>query len=213
MTTALLPELDFELPPELAAREPAEARGLTRDAVRLMVSRVGSNVITHTRFYSLPDFLRAGDVLVVNRSATISGAFPAHRAHSGEPITVHLSTSLSERTWVIELRRRTKTGTVPLLDARSGDRVRLPGNLEAVLIAPFIGRNHGISKSVRLWTVELSRSIDAIAYADVYGAPIRYDYVTRGWSLSYYQTVFSSVPGSAEMPSAGRPFTQETIAR
>ncbi len=71
--------LEFELPPALAAGEPPEARGLGRDDVRLMVQRVSDDSILHTRFASLPDFLQAGDVLVVNTSATINAAFPAIR--------------------------------------------------------------------------------------------------------------------------------------
>jgi S-adenosylmethionine:tRNA ribosyltransferase-isomerase len=208
--SAVLGALDFELPAELAAHEPPEARGVARDDVRLMVTRAGSDVITHTRFRNFPDFLRAGDVLVVNNSATINAAFPA-RSHDGEAVVVHLSTALSERTWVIELRRRNAHGTIPLLDARTGSRLTLPGGLQVELVAPFIGRNFDFMREVRLWTAELTHAVDVLAYADRHGSPIRYDYVTRGWPLSYYQTVFSSVPGSAEMPSAGRPFTHETI--
>jgi S-adenosylmethionine:tRNA ribosyltransferase-isomerase len=55
-----------------AAREPPEARGLARDGVRLMVSRGGGELITHARFRHLPDYLRPGDVVVVNASATIN---------------------------------------------------------------------------------------------------------------------------------------------
>ena len=200
-----MPALDFELPQELAAQEPPEARGVARDSVRLMVTRAGSQTITHTRFYHFPDYLRAGDVLVVNRSATFNAAFPARR-DNGEEIVIHVSTSLSERTWVVELRRRQGLSTIPLADAHTNDRLILPEGLALVLIAPFVARN-------RLWTAELSRAVTLLKYAERYGAPIRYDYVTRGWPLSYYQTVFSSVPGSAEMPSAGRPFTHETIER
>jgi S-adenosylmethionine:tRNA ribosyltransferase-isomerase len=113
----------------------------------------------------------------------------------------------------MELRRRENGGSTPYFDGRSGERIQLPADLEATLVAPFIGVNCGAGNAVRLWTVELSRAVDVLAYAAAYGSPIRYDYVTRGWPLSYYQTVFSSVAGSAEMPSAGRPFTHQTIQR
>ena len=63
-TRALDPILEFELPPALEASSPPEARGLARDAVRLMVSRYGDDAVTHTRFTALPEHLRAGDVLV-----------------------------------------------------------------------------------------------------------------------------------------------------
>ena len=213
MSTLALAALDFELPTHLAAQEPPEARGLARDDVRLMVSHVGRSVITHTRFHHFPDFLQEGDVLVVNQSATIKAAFPARHGGTGEDMRVHLSTPLSDRTWVIELRRAQRTGSTAYLDGRSGERIMLPDALEAVLIAPFIGGHQGAGSRVRLWTAELSRAVDVLAYADAYGSPIRYDYVTRNWPLRYYQTVFSVVAGSAEMPSAGRPFTEETIHR
>ncbi|HET6688203.1 MAG TPA: S-adenosylmethionine:tRNA ribosyltransferase-isomerase, partial [Rubrobacter sp.] len=55
--------LQFELPPELEASEPPEARGLRRDEVRLMVSYLDDDHIVHSRFGDLPEFLRAGDTL------------------------------------------------------------------------------------------------------------------------------------------------------
>ena len=47
----------------------------------------------------------------------------------------------------------------------------------------------------------------------MHGRPIRYGYVGRPWPLSTYQNVYAAEPGSAEMPSAGRPFTAEVITR
>ena len=61
------------------AREPPEARGLARDGVRLLVSRAGGELITHARFRHLPDYLRPGDVVVVNASATINASLDAVR--------------------------------------------------------------------------------------------------------------------------------------
>jgi len=70
--------LDFELPAELEAGEPPEARSLDRDEVRLMVSYKGDDQIIHTRFRDLPDFLEAGDMLVVNTSGTMNAAIQQH---------------------------------------------------------------------------------------------------------------------------------------
>ena len=75
--------LDCDLPAELAAREPPEARGLRRDEVRLMVSHLGDDRVEHGRFDELPRFLRPGDLLVVNRSATIEASLPARRVSDG----------------------------------------------------------------------------------------------------------------------------------
>src|SRR5687767_4342832 len=63
--------LDFVLPPKLEAHEPPEARGLARDEVRLLVTHREKDGIVHGTFRDLPAFLRAGDLLVVNDSATL----------------------------------------------------------------------------------------------------------------------------------------------
>jgi S-adenosylmethionine:tRNA ribosyltransferase-isomerase len=64
----------------------------------------------------------------------------------------------------------------------------------------------------RLWVARLDRR-DVLAYLDRHGEPIRYSYVTTPWPISYYQTVFGTTPGSAEMPSASRPFTDRVVTR
>ena len=109
--------LHFELPPELEAGEPPEARGLRRDEVRLMVSYLDDDRIVHSRFGDLPEFLRAGDTLVVNTSGTMNAALPTERS-DGTPLTVHLSTHLPGDLWVVEL--RSSFGYEPVLDGKSG---------------------------------------------------------------------------------------------
>ena len=204
--TALAADIDFVLPGELAAHEPPEARGLARDEVKLMVSRVGTNEIINTCFFHIPDYLERDDVLVVNTSATINAALNA-----GD-ITLHLSTPLSEDRWVVELRRNSRKGTAPLLDAEAGQMVSLRGGGAAYLIEPYNHYPHGIG-GVRLWIAELHLPTDVLSYSERYGMPIRYDYVPSAWPLSCYQTIFSEEPGSAEMPSAGRAFTTDVVRR
>jgi S-adenosylmethionine:tRNA ribosyltransferase-isomerase len=238
-----LPPLAFDLPESLAAHEPPEARSLARDAVRLMVSRVGVDAIAHARFRDFPDFLARGDVLVVNVSATINAALDAWRpaalrapSSGGEfadRIELHLSSPLppaldgrgstgagSER-WVIELRRRSADGTRPLLDARAGEELGLAAGATARLVEPFTTRRGGEppggpgarEAGGRLWVADLNCPGGVARFASRHGSPIRYAYVRDRWPLSYYQTVFATEPGSAEMPSAGRPFTHEIVAR
>ena len=209
--------IDFELPDDLVAHEPPEARGLTRDGVRLMVSRISTNAITHTRFSQFPDFLRRGDVLVINTSQTINAEFVAWReAADGTSyeVKLHLSTRLFGRgePWVVELRRVSPTGTSPLLDAQSNEVIRLPAGATARLVTPYTGgRTEVATGRARLWVAELSLPELALAYAEHHGSPIRYSYVPKSWPLQYYQTVFADEPGSAEMPSAGRAFTEEML--
>jgi S-adenosylmethionine:tRNA ribosyltransferase-isomerase len=210
--------LDFELPEALVAREPPEARGLTRDSVRLMVSRVADDTVVHSRFHDFPEFLAPGDVLVVNASATINAAIDAWREGptGRERIELHLSTPLPDGRWVIELRRLTVAGTAPLFTARAGERVELAGGATALLTEPFRPGGAGPiapDDRVRLWSAEFTAPAGALAHFTAHGWPIRYDYVRRRWPLSYYQTVFAAEPGSAEMPSAGRAFTAEIVER
>jgi S-adenosylmethionine:tRNA ribosyltransferase-isomerase len=178
---------------------------------------MSDDAITHARFFDFPDFVEPGDVVVVNTSATINAALDAERVGvfgDNRDCVMHLSTPLSGSEWVIELRKHTDDGMVPLLDADPGEQILLPGNARARLKSAYMPEATGFPESpVRLWIAELSLPDDAITYTARYGMPIRYGYVSRSWPLSYYQTIFARESGSAEMPSAGRPFTPEIVER
>jgi S-adenosylmethionine:tRNA ribosyltransferase-isomerase len=203
--------LRFDLPPELEAAEPPEARGLRRDEVRLMVSYLDDDSVIHSRFGDLPAFLRAGDTLVVNTSGTMNAALPAERS-DGSPLTVHLSTHLPADLWVVEL--RSSSGHEPVLDGESGEVLSLPAGASMVLHTPYLSeRRQRDEESNRLWISTLNLPVNLNDYLDLNGSPIRYGYVRESWPSSYYQTVYATEVGSAEMPSAGRAFTPELITR
>ncbi len=208
----LLGPLDFELPPELEAAEPPEARGLARDEVRLMVSYRAGDRVVHTRFRDLPEFLAAGDVLVINTSGTLNAALGATRP-DGTPVELHLSTRLPADLWIVEVRRPGDRASLPFLDAAAGETLRLPGGAAATLLVPYTADRRDEPGPVRLWiaTLHLPGALDQ--YLEQYGFPIRYGYVRQSWPNSYYQTVYATEMGSAEMPSAGRAFTHELITR
>lgn len=197
--------LDFQLPPELEASEPPEARGLERDEVRLMVSRRSDDRVTHARFRDLPDFLEAGDLLVVNTSGTMNAALPARRP-DGARLELRLSTRLPADLWTVELRRPLDGTTEPFRGAAPGETLHLPEGATATLHTRYGG-------SGRLWVATLGLPDPLDEYLDRNGSPIRYGYVREGWPLEYYQTVYATEAGSAEMPSAGRAFTPELITR
>jgi S-adenosylmethionine:tRNA ribosyltransferase-isomerase len=203
--------LHFELPPELEAGEPPEARGLRRDEVRLMVSYLDDNRIVHSRFGDLPEFLEAGDTLVVNTSGTMNAALPAERS-DGSPLTVHLSTHLPADLWVVEL--RSSSGDEPVLDGKSGEVLLLPEDASMVLQIPYLSeKRQRDEESNRLWISTLNLPVNLNDYLGRFGSPIRYRYVRESWPAGYYQTIYATEMGSAEMPSAGRAFTPELITR
>ncbi len=183
----------FVLPPERSAGEPPESRGLRRDQVRLLVA-YGATV-WHARFHDLDRFLDPGDLVVVNTSATLAAAVDAGR------VVVHFSTPLDDGAWVVELRRPDQSG--PVRDAVAGERIRLPGDGVVTLL----------DGGDRLWRARVEVPLGVPAYLARYGRPISYGYLRGRWPLAAYQTVFAREPGSAEMPSAGRPFTAELVTR
>ncbi len=218
--------LPFVLPAELEAGEPPEARGLARDEVRLMVSYRVDNRVIHTRFRNLPEYLEAGDVLVINTSGTMNAALHAMRA-DGSACELHLSTHRPDDSWTVEIRLPGEKGTTPLYDAQAGETLQLPGGATVTLHAPYTRKMDAhttVSQAMsfsskqekghyRLWLATLRLPCGWQDYLARYGFPIRYSYVRESWPISYYQTVYATETGSAEMPSAGRAFTPELITR
>jgi S-adenosylmethionine:tRNA ribosyltransferase-isomerase len=193
------------VPEELSARVPAEERGAGRDDVRLMVSR--GTEVSHHSFRDLAGQLRAGDVLVVNTSATLPAA--VNGRVGGEPVVVHFSTLGEEGRWAVELRRPDGSGsTLPRPGGPPGAVVRLPGGAQLVVEEPLAPGGD------RLWWAVVSGDVPRLLHR--YGRPIRYGYTARDQPLSAYQTVFAlpspDGAGSAEMPSAARPFTARLVA-
>ncbi|MFI7348882.1 S-adenosylmethionine:tRNA ribosyltransferase-isomerase [Streptomyces sp. NPDC049936] len=201
MTVAL------KVPEELSARVPAEQRGpgLDRDGVRLLVSR--GTEVSHHVFGELPGLLRAGDLLVVNTSPTLAAAVDGSVGHAR--VVVHFSTRGDDGRWAVELREPDGRGTTRARACvAEGTAVRLPGGGRLVAEEPLSTRGD------RLWWARVSGA-EVTAVLREHGRPIRYSYTERDQPLSAYQTVFAlATPdgaGSAEMPSAARPFTARLV--
>jgi S-adenosylmethionine:tRNA ribosyltransferase-isomerase len=197
--------LAFELPRELEAHEPPEARGLGRDGVRLLVATRSDQSIVHGSFRDLPEFLDPGDLLVINNSATLPAAVSARLA-DGTPVELRFATPAPQMSqpgwWVVEL--RSADGAAPLQVARPGEPLELPGGAGLAIVAPYAG-------GTRLWLARLRAGEPLHEYLWRYGHPISYGYVPDEWPLATYQTSYAVEPGSAEMPSAGRPFTPRLV--
>ena len=199
------------VPAHLQADAPPEARGLRRDAVRLLVSHVATDSIVHGLFHDLPQWLSPGDLVVVNTSGTLNAAVAA-RTRDGRRFEVHFSTQVPGNFWVVEVRQPGPVASLPYRDAQAGSVLELEGNGLVTLLAPY-PVNGSVNASSRLWLAALQLPEPVVTYLERFGRPIRYSYVARSWPSTMYQTVFATEPGSAEMPSAGRPFTPALIER
>ena len=218
--------LPTELPEGALATAPAEARGLPRDGVRLLVA--GSDGLRHRTAADLPDALRAGDLLVLNTSDTLAAALAGVTA-DGERVEVHLSTldpttGTAEPTepagyptalrstrsrWIVEIRAGGGPGEAlggePSELDRTGTEIRLAGG--------GLLRGTRPTGSRRLWSAELVTPAPLLGWLAAHGDPIRYRYVSARWPLSAYRTTYADTPGSAEMPSAGRAITPRVLRR
>jgi S-adenosylmethionine:tRNA ribosyltransferase-isomerase len=192
--------IDAGIAEPLEAQEPPEVRGADRADVAMLVASRADGALSHARFGDLGRFLRPGDLLVVNTSATLPAALPA--SLDGEELLLHLSTPADAGNWVVELRT---ADLMPFAAPPMGTRVELPGGADAELIAPYLG-------SSRLSVARLSLGEPVEDYLHRHGSPIRYRHAPSRWPIEAYQTIFAVDPGSAEMPSAGRPFTAELLA-
>ncbi len=189
----------FQLPEALNAAAPPERRGLRRDFVRMLVlARESGRLVAHSEFYRLPNWLRKGDVLVLNSSRTVPAALKAQWRRNGRVlknnVKVRLAAKIGDSVW---------KALIAGIDLKSGDMLHFYSDLQAKAasgqIDPFC-MLHFNASGIRL-------------HDQIYrlGEPIRYEYIRRPWNLDYYQTVYGDVPGSVEMPSAGRAFSWELL--
>jgi len=203
----------FRLPPELEAAAPPEARGLRRDHVRLLLVDRASGAVAHHRFHELPRLLAPGDLLVANDSRTLPASLLGHTS-TGKPLEVRLAARDGAR-WAALVLGVPGDGRDPALvptDARPaapalavGEGLEFAGGLGAAVL----GRHEEAGPLIWLaFDAVGERLAEALHRA---GRPVRYAYVPRPWPLHHYQTLFAAGPGSAEMASAGRPFTVQTL--
>jgi S-adenosylmethionine:tRNA ribosyltransferase-isomerase len=187
--------IGFAVPPSLAADAPPPRR----DGVRLLVARPGG--IVHARFDELASHLAPGDLVVVNTSGALPAAVDGARG-DGSPVSVHFAAALDDGDWVVEVRPAGRaSGPVP--DLAPGDRLALPEGVSLSVVAPHPLGQH------RLWRSRVA--VDVLPYLRRVGRPIGYAYLRQRYPLAEYLTVFGWRPGSAEMPSAGRPFSTELV--
>jgi S-adenosylmethionine:tRNA ribosyltransferase-isomerase len=167
-----------------------------------MVADANSDSVSHTTFSRIGEVLHPGDLLVVNTSATVPSSIDGQAPGVGK-VRLHLSSPIGGDLWTVEPRHPGAVGSERWEDFPGGE-VRLPGHGVATFLVPD-------TRSPRLWVTQLTGLGDPVEYMNRYGQPIRYQHSAAAWPMSDYQTVFATEPGSAEMPSAGRPFTHDLV--
>jgi S-adenosylmethionine:tRNA ribosyltransferase-isomerase len=183
-----------------AAHELRDVAPVERDDVALLVSQKSDGALINACFDELGEFLEAGDLMVVNTSATLPAAIPVRV--DGAELELHLSTPVTDRDWVVEFRALDRSRRQP---PPAGAYLELDGGATGEVIAPYLG-------SRRLVVARLNLGETVERYLAAHGHPIRYQHSPGHLGIADYQTVFARDPGSAEMPSAARPFSAELVA-
>jgi S-adenosylmethionine:tRNA ribosyltransferase-isomerase len=194
-------DFHYDLPPELIAQEPAPRR----DAARLLVLHRGDGRLEHRRFPDLLEYLRPGDVLVLNDSRVIPARLRGFKPASGGEVEVLLCEEAASNEWWVMLRpgRRVRPGTrLEFRAARPGVTARLTAtvrakNTEGLYRLAFEGAK------VRTVLDDFGE-VPLPPYITRNGAP-------RPEDRERYQTVYARPPGSVAAPTAGLHFTPELL--
>lgn len=202
---------DFSLPQLLECAQPTEVRGIPRDGVRLMISRRSDDHIHHTKFSKIGQFLKEGDVLIINTSGTMNAALPT-QLPNGKEGRIHLSTQLSEKEWLVEIRQVKGNTSRRFNELSAGTLFSLPQKAMLKITAPFY-QNENDHSHIQLWKARIFLNEPLEDYLEKSGQPIQYTNLDKNYPASFYQTVFAREKGSAEMPSAGRAFTPELVTQ
>ena len=182
-------DFDYHLPQERIAQTPLEPRHTSR---LLVLNRVLPD-LGHTTFWNLPDYLRPGDLLVINRTRVIPARIFARKTTGGR-VEILLLRRVDELTWeALVGGKGMKCGT--FVDIENGPRAEVVEILEG---------------SRRL--VRFSEPVES--HLEQIGQMPLPPYIhTRLEDRERYQTVYADRPGSAAAPTAGLHFTPELIKR
>ncbi len=194
-----LSDFDYDLPAERIAQTPIEPR----DRSRLLVLGRTDGSITHRQFTDLPEYLRAGDVLVINDTrVTAQRLFGARVGHSDERVETFLTHRVADGLWQALAR--------PGKKLLPGVQIEFGGGLTAEVVDRTDDRGGRLLRFTGPPGVFVEDAIAAHAEAPL--PP----YITTGLppeQRERYQTVYADTGGSAAAPTAGLHFTPELLTR
>ena len=197
-------EFDYHLPPELIAQSPAPQR----DQSRLLVLPRHSGQIAHRQFPDLPEYLRPGDVLVMNNSRVIPARLRGRKPDTGGQIELLLLEECAVNDWWVMLRpgKRVRPGTEIYLESATTESLKV----RAVV------REKNSEGHCRLQFHGVENIVDAL---DSLGEIPLPPYITRTENSSVvddrerYQTVYAQFSGTVAAPTAGLHFTPALLER
>jgi S-adenosylmethionine:tRNA ribosyltransferase-isomerase len=168
-----------------------------RDSSRLLVAQRGGLDFKHRRFFDLPEYLRAGDLLVLNESRVIPARLEG-RKPTGGTVEAMLLRELTPLRWSAYLKPARRVAMGGQLDFGPAGTPRVSARIVGVL-----------EDGARV--LEFER--DVKPHLDEIGAVPLPPYITAATPAERYQTVYAREPGSVAAPTAGLHFTPELLQR
>ncbi len=211
-------DLNYDLPSELIATEPAAHR----DEARLLVtSRNDPDRIEHRLVRDLPDLLRDGDALIYNTTRVLPARFVGRRDDTGGQVQgLYVGPGPGPATWRVMLKARRFKPDMPI-------RLDLPSGEPSDIILRLVDRtadttSPGTPEDTGLWIVSVDAP-DPDAALDQIGLTPLPPYILSARKDAHltsdertdrdrYQTVFADQPGSVAAPTAGLHFTPDLIS-
>lgn len=187
-----LSDFDYTLPPERIAQTPSEPR----DASRLLVAPRQGEAFEHRTFRDLPEYLRPGDLLVLNQTRVIPARLKGHKIPTGGAIEVLLLRQRDATTWVALVGgKRIRVGTQLAVQNAAGQTI------QAEVIEALDG-----AQRVLHFAAPINEQL-----ADFGEVPLP-PYIHEPLAdPERYQTVFARREGSAAAPTAGLHFTGDML--
>lgn len=184
----------YDLPPELIAQTPLEKR----DESRLLCLDKATGEWSHHHFYELPDFLRAGDCLILNNSRVLPARLLGRRLPGGGACEVLLLQDKGDKVWECLVR--------PGKHLREGARVSFgDGELTAEIAEVLPDGNRMVRFDYNGIFLEVLERLGKMPLPPYIKEELQ--------DQERYQTVYSKVNGSAAAPTAGLHFTPELLER
>ncbi len=186
-------DFDYYLPEELIAQTPIEPR----NASRMLAADRATGKLTHSHFYNLCDFLKKGDLLVLNDSRVLPARIYGEKADNGTFIEFLLLEQKENMKWEILCR--------PGKKAKPGTRFVFGGGLISAVITDVLPDGNRIA--------EFSCEGSFFAALEQVGQMPLPPYIKEKLKdKERYQTVYANEPGSSAAPTAGLHFTKEMLA-